>query len=80
MDQKKLLVWHSSEMKKPGVERQVVDFATKRPSKQLLAEIKKSLRRIQGYGSVEIIIQNHHVVQISERNIKKTLNNNLNRS
>jgi len=52
------------------------DFSVRRPTKKLMDEIRKTLTRIQGYGSVEIIIQNHHVVQITERHIKKV--NNIN--
>ena len=75
MDQKKLLVWRSESMKKQQVVQ--VDYSTRRPSKQLLGEIKRALKNIKaGYGSVEVIVQNHRVVQITERNIKKTHNNN----
>ncbi len=81
MEQKRLLIWRSDDMKKQQVSRQVVDYTTKRPSKQLLGEIKRALKNIKaGYGSVEIIVQSHRVVQITERNIKKTVNSNLNRS
>lgn len=77
MEQKKLLVWRSSDMKKQQIERQTVDYSTRRPSRQLLVEIKRALKNIKaGYGSVEIIVQDHRVVQITERNIKKTDNNN----
>lgn len=51
-----------------------IDFSTKKPSKSLLIEIKKSLRNIKGYGSIEIYIQDYKVIQITERNIKKTNN------
>lgn len=62
-------------MKKQQVAQ--VDYSTRRPSKQLLGEIKRALKNIKaGYGSVEIIVQKHRVVQITERNIKKTHNNN----
>ena len=50
------------------------DYSTKRPTKQLMTEIRRTLTRIQGYGSVEIIIQDNKVVQITERNIKKVNN------
>lgn len=80
MEPKKLLVWRSDDMKRQHNARQMVDYSTRKPTKQLINDIKKSLKRIEGYGSVEIIIQDHHVVQINERNIKKTLNNNLKRS
>jgi len=52
------------------------DYSTKRPSKQLLSELKRALKNIKGYGSVEIYVQDYKVVQITERNIKKTIQNN----
>jgi len=54
----------------------VDDYSTRRPSKQLVSELKRSLKNIKGYGSVEIIVQDYKVVQITERNIKKTIQNN----
>ncbi|HEY5600725.1 MAG TPA: DUF2292 domain-containing protein [Patescibacteria group bacterium] len=48
------------------------NYSTKRISKVLLGEIITALKRIQGYGSVEIYIQDNQVTQITERNIKKT--------
>lgn len=53
------------------------DYSTKRVSKDLLEEIIEALKNIRGFGSVEIIVQNYKVVQLTERNIKKT-NNGLN--
>jgi hypothetical protein len=51
----------------------MVDFSTKKVSKILLDQIKDALKEIRGgYGSVEIVIQNHCVTQISTREIKKT--------
>lgn len=50
----------------------MVDHSTKRITVQLLEEIKQALKSIDGYGSVEIIVQDDRVVQISVRNIKKT--------
>jgi hypothetical protein len=38
----------------------------------LLEDIKKALKNIKGWGSVEIYVQDHRVTQITERNIKKT--------
>lgn len=49
------------------------DFSTKHISNDLLEEIFEALRNIRGWGSVEIIVQNSKVVQITERNIKKTM-------
>jgi hypothetical protein len=51
----------------------MVDFSTKKVSKVLVDQIKDSLKKIKGgYGSVEIVIQNHCVTQISTREITKT--------
>jgi hypothetical protein len=55
---------------------QIEDYSTKRPSRQLLSELRRALKNIKGYGSIEIIIQDYKVVQITERNIKKTTQNN----
>lgn len=41
-------------------------------SEELVKEIIEALEHIRGWGSVEIIMQDHNVVQITERNIKKT--------
>lgn len=48
------------------------NYSTKRVSEELIKEIVEALRNIRGWGSVEIIVQDHKVVQITERNIKKT--------
>jgi len=48
------------------------DYSTKVVNQQLLAEIAEALQNIRGWGSVEIIVQDYKVVQITERNIKKT--------
>lgn len=48
------------------------DYSVKRISEALLLDIKKSLKGVKGYGSVEIFIQNGMVTQITVRNIKKT--------
>jgi hypothetical protein len=51
----------------------MVDFSTKKVSTNLVKQIKESLKKIRGgYGSVEIIVQNHCVTQISTREITKT--------
>ncbi len=51
----------------------MVDFSTKKVSTTLVDQIKDSLKKIKGgYGSIEIIIQNHCVTQISTREITKT--------
>jgi hypothetical protein len=48
------------------------DYSTKVISTALLEEIAEALQNIRGWGSVEIYVQDHKVVQITERNIKKT--------
>lgn len=48
------------------------DYSTKNTSSALLEEIADALKNIRGWGSVEIYVQNFKVVQITERNIKKT--------
>jgi hypothetical protein len=48
------------------------DYSTKRVNQELLDEIAEALQNIRGWGSVEIIVQDYKVVQITERNIKKT--------
>jgi hypothetical protein len=45
-----------------------------RVSENLVSEIKKSLRSVSSYGSIEIYVQNGKVTQITVRNIKKTAN------
>lgn len=49
-----------------------MDYSTKEVTKELLAEIAEALQNIRGWGSVEIYVQDFKVVQIIERNIKKT--------
>ena len=48
------------------------DYSTKDVNQELLAEIAEALQNIRGWGSVEIFVQDYKVVQIIERNIKKT--------
>jgi len=50
------------------------DYSTKQISKRLVEEVIKALQNIRGWGSVEIFVQDSEVVQIIERNIKKTTN------
>lgn len=50
----------------------MVDYSTKKVSPNLLDEIKQSMKDVRGWGSVEVYIQDHKVVQISSRNIRKT--------
>jgi len=50
----------------------MVDYSTRRVSSDLLEELKQALKEVKGWGSVEVYIQNHKVVQVTSRNIKKT--------
>jgi hypothetical protein len=56
-------------MVKPSVVKKTAD-------NDLMQEIKKALKNINGWGSVEIYIQDYKVVQITERNIRKTNHKN----
>lgn len=51
------------------------DYSTKDISDKLLQEVIDALKNIRGWGSVEIHVQDFKVVQITERNIKKTAGN-----
>lgn len=55
-----------------------MDYSTKHANDELLQEISDALKNIRGWGSVEIYVQDFKVVQITERNIKKTLNRGSN--
>ena len=50
----------------------MADYSTQQPNSELLEEITDALNNIRGWGSVEIFVQDFKVVQIVERNIKKT--------
>lgn len=50
------------------------DFSTNQISRILISEIKKALKSIKAFGSVEIYVQDGEVSQITTRNIKKTNN------
>lgn len=50
------------------------EYSTKRISQTLVDEIKRSLKNVEAYGSVEIYVQNGVVTQITVRNIQKTAN------
>jgi hypothetical protein len=50
----------------------ITDYSSKQISKKLNEEITEALKNIRGWGSVEIFVQDFKVVQIVERNIKKT--------
>lgn len=47
------------------------DYCTKKITKKLLEELTTSIKNIKGWGTVEIVIQDHFVTQITEKNIKK---------
>lgn len=49
-----------------------MDYSTKKVSDALVQELIDAIRNIRGWGSVEIQVQDYTVVQITERNIKKT--------
>lgn len=49
-----------------------MDYSTKRINEQLIQELVDAIHNIRGWGSVEIQVQDFKVVQITERNIKKT--------
>jgi len=49
-----------------------MDYSTKKVNDPLVKEIVEALKNIRGWGSVEIYVQDFKVVQITERNIKKT--------
>ena len=51
-----------------------MDYSTKQVSSELVDEVVDALKNIRGWGSVEIFVQDYRVVQITERNIKKTTN------
>ncbi len=50
------------------------NYSTKSVDKKLVEEIVMALKNIRGWGSVEIFVQDYKVVQIIERNIRKTQN------
>jgi hypothetical protein len=47
-------------------------YSTKRISKKLITDITQALKTVEGFGSVELFIQDSNVTQITVRNIKKT--------
>lgn len=51
------------------------DYSTKIINEELIKEIIEALKNIRGWGSVEITVQDYKVVQMTERNIKKTISN-----
>ena len=50
----------------------MVDYSTKKITRDLVDEIKQALKNVRGWGSVDIYVQDYKVTQITERNIKKT--------
>jgi hypothetical protein len=46
-------------------------YSTKNITSHLLEELKNSLENVRGWGSVEVVIQDYNVTQITEKNIKK---------
>jgi len=49
-------------------------YSTKIISDTLVTEIKKAIKSVENFGSVEIYIQKGLVSQITVRNIRKTKN------
>lgn len=49
-----------------------MDYSTKEINSKLIEEIAQAIQNIRGWGSVEIQIQDFKVIQITERNIRKT--------
>lgn len=49
-----------------------MDYSIKKINSKLIQEITEALQNIRGWGSLEIQVQDHKVVQITERNIRKT--------
>ena len=49
-------------------------YSTKKISDHLKNDVIESIQNIQGWGSVEIFIQDYNVTQITEKNIKKPNN------
>ena len=46
------------------------DYSTKlEVSEKLMEELVASIKNIKGWGTVEIVIQDHTVTQITEKNI-----------
>lgn len=60
-------------MKKTNLQK-TSDYSTIHMNGKLLGEIKEAIKNIKGWGTVEIVIQDFEVVQITEKNIKKTKN------
>lgn len=52
-----------------------MDYSTKKLNTKLIEEISDAIQNIRGWGSVEIQIQDFKVIQITERNIRKTQQN-----
>ena len=53
------------------------DYSTKiEVSEKLMEELVSSIKNIRGWGTVEIIIQDNTVTQITEKNIRKPLLSN----
>lgn len=50
-------------------------YSTIKISPQLVQDIIGALQNIEGYGSVELYVQNNQVTQITVRSIKKTGSN-----
>lgn len=52
--------------------KQSQEYSVKRVSETLIVELKKALKSVNNFGSVEVFVQNGVVTQITVRNIRKT--------
>lgn len=50
----------------------MADYQSSMNTQLLLDELKKALANVRPYGSIEIIVQNNQITQITARNIRKT--------
>jgi hypothetical protein len=49
-------------------------YSTKKISSELLKQITEALKQVNGWGSVELFIQDYKVTQITQKNIQKLPN------
>ncbi len=56
------------------------DYSTKNISPILLLEIKKALKSVDNFGSIEIYVNDGIVTQVTVRNIKKTTSRSQHKS
>lgn len=56
----------------PSASVKIPTSVNKPVSQDLVDEVVRSIKNVNGYGSIEIYVQDHCVTQITVRNIKKT--------